>query len=1148
MAGWIPDEPSCIPASEMKNKGRGNFFRSKKFWLIAVLATGLVVTGQGPFLSFAARQIIEAGLARQGLMFAADSLRAGAFAPVVIEGVSIRSSRADIGGTRLHASRVEIVWKGPGELLTGWENGIRSVTVGGMNFVVDSRRPGISSSPDQPRLAHAASIVGLFAPGGAWPGMIEIQNARGEVLGENFRHVFEGVNLSLNSQAHGRLRVETVSVQVAGFNKVFGPFSAPTTWDRGNAGLAGLDLLPGVTLSDMSLRLGNGAEPSLSFSARVFGGGLRGDVSLREEPRGAIWDIAVLGSNIAVDEIPGLFDLGGQANGTLAEGRFTFRGDAARPVDAEASLRVLAKNFRWNDRGWESLEIGASLIHRRLLISNLDLRQKENKVTMNGEISLAEGWSKISESPFLANVRANIQELDSLAGLLGGSLGQASGQLTAEGSLSGRPGSLDGFLGIRGSDIVYHKIPVERMSLEILFRKKQIDLVRCEMTSGKDTVNAKGTVTLAAPHTYSAELHANLEEVATYMRPFYAKGDSAVSGGAMAIEWKGKGMVGSHSGEFTVDLSKFASALTPAGLTGRFGGIYSPENLYFSELDLENGKMHLRTRANFSASGLSFEGVELTLSSKHLLSGSAFLPVDAFAIARGADWKAAILQSNDMYLQANTPAEIDLRELLRLAGQNLPVTGSFKMQLEGTGPPSKPNISAQIKGRGFSFGEADVPSSLVDLDLKTQSGAATLDGRVESAGMAPTNLKASFPLGLSQAADGALRWIDPTAPFEAVVEMPRLDLALARPILPFLQKLRGEISGHVKVANTIEAPAITGEAEVRSTSFGFDGLAAGVEQLHGKIAVADGSFRFQNIEASVGKGRFAMHGGCEFVEPWNPSWDLSWRVDRVPLESDALVSLLATGNLQAKGNSTSGTLSGMIGLKGSAIRGTLTLQPLLSQEPASVPDFRSAVGILSKLTPSAHWQLDVRIDAGDGVELVGGDLNAFLMPDLRLVGTSGEPLPVGRIILQGIAASGFFIDSGELFFLPDQPWNPFLIAQADGWFAAQPIHAFAFGPLTECKWILSSSRQAPPIPHAHFLAVERGFSPIFLEGMVPADMQPYQPGGEGSPLCVSAYLEPDSVWCNGLKFSESMDFAPRSGIFAMDSFRSGFRWSLAPAF
>jgi hypothetical protein len=140
-----------------------------------------------------------------------------------------------------------------------------------MNVLLDSQRLDIAASRSEVGLVDAASLIGLFAPGGAWPDVIEIRSGRGEILGENFRHVFEGVNLLLNSQAHGRLRVETVSVQVGAFNKVFGPFSAPTTWDRGDASLAGLDLLPGVTLTDMSLRPGARSGPSLSFSARVFG-------------------------------------------------------------------------------------------------------------------------------------------------------------------------------------------------------------------------------------------------------------------------------------------------------------------------------------------------------------------------------------------------------------------------------------------------------------------------------------------------------------------------------------------------------------------------------------------------------------------------------------------------------------------------------------------------------------------------------------------------------------------------------------------------------------------------------------------------------------------------------------------------------------
>jgi len=1109
---------------------------------------GAVFFVQGSVLSFVARHIVEFGFSRKGLVFDADLVRAGLFAPVVGEGVSIRSSRRDDGGVLLIAERLELHWAGPGALLSGWKNWIRSLSIDGMSLVLDFRHSGIPSPRAQPGWNDAASLAGLLAPAGAWPALIEIRNGSGELLGENFRHVFEGLNLSLNSEAHGRLLLETVTIQAGAFNKAFGPFSAPTTWDRGNASLAGLDLFPGVTLSDLSLRPVSGLGPSLSFSARVFGGALRGDVNLGEGPRGRVWDIAAFGSNIAVDEIPALLDLRGKARGTLAEGRFTFRGDAGRPVDAEASLRILAKDFRWNERGWESLEIGASLIHRRLLISNFDLRQKENKVTMNGEISLAEGWSKIAESPFLANVRANIKELDSLAGLLGGSLGQASGELTAEGSLSGRPGSLDGFLGIRGKDIVYHSIPVERMNLEILFRKKQIDLVRCEMASGKDALDAKGTVDLAAPHAYSAELHANLEEVATYMSLFHSKADGAVPGGAMSMEWKGGGKSGTHSGEFQVDLSRFATSLTPAGLTGHFTGFYSPENLYLSALDLENGKMHLRARANISTSGLTFEGVELTVGTKPLLVGTAFLPVDAFAIARGADWKAAVLQSDAMYLQANTPAEIELRDLLRLAGQNWPLDGSLKIQLEGSGPPSKPDFTAQIKGRGVAFGGADVPSSLVDIDLKAKSGAATLEGRVESAGMAPSLLKASFPLGLSQAADGTLRWIDPQAPFDAGIEMPRLDLALARPLLPFLHKLRGEIAGYLKMTNTLDAPTISGEVELRSAGFAFGGLAADVDRFHGRIGIADGNLRFQNMEGAVASGRFAMEGGCIFSQPWKPEWNLIWRADRVPLKTNSSVSLLATGQLQALGDEAKGILSGNIGLGGSLIHGTLSLQALLSQKSSPVPDFRSMAGILCKLTPSPDWMLDVKVDGGDGVKMSGGKFMPSLVPDVRLLGTAGQPLPVGRVMLGNIDAGGFFVQSGEFFFLPDQPWIPFLLVEAEGWFANRLIRAFAFGPLSECKWILSSGEGEMETPQTLFLAVEKGLARVPVEGMKPVDMHLYATKSGESLQAIGARMEPDSVWSHGVEFSKGMDCAPGDGIFPMDSFRSGFEWSLAPAF
>jgi len=155
---------------------------------------------------------------------------------------------------------------------------------------------------------------------------------------------------------------------------------------------------------------------------------------------------------------------------------------------------------------------------------------------------------------------------------------------------------------------------------------------------------------------------------------------------------------------------------------------------------------------------------------------------------------------------------------------------------------------------------------------------------------------------------------------------------------------------------------------------------------------------------------------------------------------------------------------------------------------------------------------------------------------------------VGRVTFDGVEAGPFFIESGSLFFLPDEPWNPFLLVEGEGWFANESIRLFAFGPLSEGKWILSSETVPHAIPQALFLAVDQGLASVPFEGLPPVDIGVYQSVASGALRLVSSRIESDSVWRNGIKFSESLDLAPRAGIFPIDSFRSGFDWGLRPVF
>lgn len=209
------------------------------------------------------------------------------------------------------------------------------------------------------------------------PESIVIAKSRVELIGTDSRCVLEGLDLELNDLEPGYLNLTGLDIQIGRFKKFLGPLAADTSWGKSSVRLGNMQLLPDILIEEISLGPNAALAPSISFKTQLYGGALRGDIQFQKSPSGWVWDVAAIASDITVDELPELFNLSGKAQGCLSEGRLTFRGNGNRPVDAEASIHILASDFRWNDRGWETLDIGASLIHRRLLVSNFDLQQKK---------------------------------------------------------------------------------------------------------------------------------------------------------------------------------------------------------------------------------------------------------------------------------------------------------------------------------------------------------------------------------------------------------------------------------------------------------------------------------------------------------------------------------------------------------------------------------------------------------------------------------------------------------------------------------------------------------------------------------------------------------------------------------------------------
>jgi autotransporter translocation and assembly factor TamB len=812
-----------------------------------------------------------------------------------------------------------------------------------------------------------------------------------------------------------------------------------------------------------SAELLHNGGPVLSLTANCFGGSLRGDAGYTTG-EGTL-EIAAFASNIPLDRLAALMEVTGDAAGKLAEGRFTFRGKPARPADAEASLRLVAEGFQWNKRGWESLEVGASLIHRRLVVSGFKLRQKENQVVFRGEISLADGWSEIARAPFLLNLNADIRELGALAGLLGGPLDEASGRMTAAGAVSGRAGRVDGFLSVEASDLTFRSLPPSSLRAEAVFREGGVEIARCDLFSQKDTTSLRGTVSQSEPYQYAAEVNARIADLATYLSPFHTPQAEQIYAGALDVRWQGDGTAKSHSGAFDVKLGGFVSGATPAGLTGEFTGTYSPQNLYFSKLRITKGPLRLDSRATFASSGITLKDVELRAGNNSLIEGAAFVPINLFSVLEGRDWRSAIDSEREAYLRAVTPKDLSLRSLLELAGQNFPMEGQVRFNLEAGGTPARLTAKGDLAARDIVWKKSGVPPSRLGIKFSASEGKASLDGKVETKGFPSLLLAAQMPFGLVRTDTGAWRWLNPSGAFDATLDFPRTDLAVFRPLLPKLRQLAGSICGKLVFSGTMGEPKVGGWITLKDGAFDLPSSTPPVTKLNASLAFDGTRVHVEQFRGEIGAGPFDISGSVGLVDPANPAWDLRLVGRQISLVRDAGMRMLANVDLAAAGNNASGALRGAVRLVDGRIYRRFEIAPVLLRAPEESGDAEIRPPSTAIPEPFARWALDVKV-ANETPFLIRGNIaEGEIIPSVTLTGTLGRPVPVGRVTLKDVQAFLPFttvtIPDGRVDFLPDAPWVPFLDVRGSAQTPDYKIEACAFGPLDQNKLIL---RSEPPLP------------------------------------------------------------------------------------
>lgn len=690
---------------------------------------------------------------------------------------------------------------------------VREISLGKTKLVIDRRidAPGdgalsaASQAVEKTSTHYSIPWIKLL-PDAAAVGPLDLV-----AVGNNARIAVSNLYLSLPNRWTGRIAYSEAVLDIGSTHHVFTTASAPASWNGATLQLGKLSLTKELQLEELTL---TPQRDLMEFGLRgaIGNGLLRGDGSFGAVENQSLLTTTMVGENLKMEAISMLMKQGEQrAIGTIRQARITFRGNPDRPLEADSSLRLIADDFRWEGRGWDSLRLSATLTGRVCRLSELQLRQKGNEVEAQGESKLPEDWHGALKAPFTASFHADLDDAGALAALAGTDFAQLSGSLELEGTIKGAENKAEGYCNLISTGMKIRNLPLDWLKGCLLFDGEQTRLSNLEAWSGKDRIVIAGVVENNRPHTYAATAQFGVGNLTKSLALLGISTASQIGGGAAQGTWTGDGSIKGHSGTFQAKLNDWISPWTKAGMSGSFEGSYSPGHLYCSKVEFEAEDLRLGLQLSASPTRLEAKSILATRKGKSdpLVRGEVSLPVNAPAL-----WQSGDLVSNlgmkdplDLLLELRG---INVEELANLLGQKTSFGGTLEGNLSASGTPEIPEIHTKLKIAKLTLPDA---ATTIGVSLKMDSGAgrATCQLIQEPAKTSPLTLQGEIPLRLVTD-QGKLHIADPTGPVHAVATMHTiptsgwLSLWSGFPLV-----LRdGTANGSLTIGGTLSSPSVEG--------------------------------------------------------------------------------------------------------------------------------------------------------------------------------------------------------------------------------------------------------------------------------------------------------------------------------------------------
>ena len=330
--------------------------------------------------------------------------------------------------------------------------------------------------------------------------------------------------------------------------------------------------------------------------------------------------------------------------------------------------------------------------------------------------------------------------------------------------------------------------------------------------------------------------------------------------------------------------------------------------------------------------------------------------------------------------------------------------------------------------------------------------------------------------------------MNPEGGLSASLEIPEIDIGVLRPLFPDVQRLEGLLSGSLAVAGTVGKPLLDGHLIISDGRLEISSNAPLVSNVNGAVTFSAAQATIEEFKGEMGEGSFEVRGGASLENLSKPYYELFFYGSKIHLARTAGLQLKANMDLYASGDDAGGLIKGAVRLVDGRFSRRLEITPLLAAPPGQdkpfvPPRFESMVP-----APFNAWKIDVSIKNDTPFLFSGNAASGEIIPELRLTGTLGNPIPVGQIELKNarvfLPFTTMTIPDGHLDFVEDNPWMPQLNMRGTAQALDYEVEAYAFGPLDKRQLILRSD---PPLPQDSLIQLlTTGMAPACMPGRDPA--------------------------------------------------------------